>query len=88
MRRSSSRRRRSPRVNGIAPIDAFEKLTKLWRDLVNIESYAAIRCWIAARYRPDADGELPIEYWDALSAAVDQLLRKAVELNQPVKAAG
>jgi hypothetical protein len=56
-------------------------------DLVRTASWEQIQQQIKDRYQTDQDGELPDGYWDDLNAAVDHLLRKAIELNQPVQAA-
>jgi hypothetical protein len=55
--------------------------------LVRTETWQQIQQQIWSRYLTDADGELPAAYWDDLQQAIDHLLRKAIELNQPVKAA-
>jgi hypothetical protein len=56
-------------------------------DLVRTASWEQIAQQIRSRYQPDADGNLPDGYWDELQQAIEQLLQKAIELNQPVKAA-
>ena len=56
-------------------------------DLVRTETYAQIQHTLQARYQPDADGDWPDAYWGELQQTIDRLLQKAIELNQPVKAA-
>ena len=56
-------------------------------DLGRTEAYAHIQATLQARYQPDADGDWPDGYWDELQQALDQLLRQAIALNAPFKAA-
>ena len=57
-------------------------------DLVATPAYLQLRQQVIqeGRYQPDQDGEWPDGYWDDLNAAVEHLLRRALELNEPVKA--
>lgn len=43
---------------------------------------------LTGRYQPDEDGDWPDGYWADLQQAVDRLLQKAIELNQPVLMGG
>ena len=54
-------------------------------DLGRTEAYAHIQATLQARYQPDADGDWPDGYWAELQQAIAHLLRRALELNEPVK---
>jgi hypothetical protein len=73
-----------PSVNLADPAQ-FERLASRFylTDLVNCESYRQTQDAIMARYTPDEDDQWPDGYWDDLQQAIDHLLRRALELNEP-----
>ncbi len=56
-------------------------------EFVNTPTAQRIAAAIQTRYQHNADEEWPDAYYDDLTAAYDRLLRCALELNEPVKAA-